>query len=112
MRKSKRIPHAEQTEKLGGISYYTNNNKKKTSNNCVSQENPITSPDQQQTNNSEDADNRKLRMIAEKLQNNRTIRIYKPKQPYKPNFARRGGNVECQGQTAILHNPHFRQRVV
>ena len=111
VRKSKRISHAKQIEKLGGIPYYTNNTKK-TSNNCVSQENPITSPDQPQTNNSEDADNRKLRMIAEKLQNNRTIRIYKPKQPYKSNFTRRGGNVECQGQTAILHNPHFRQRVV
>ena len=29
VRKSKRIPYANQTEKLGGNPYYTNNNKKK-----------------------------------------------------------------------------------
>ena len=29
-RKSKRLPFANHTEKLGGVPYYTNNNKKKT----------------------------------------------------------------------------------
>ena len=29
VRKAKRIPNAKQTEKLGGIPYYTNNNKRK-----------------------------------------------------------------------------------
>ena len=42
MRKSKRIPYAKQTKKLGGIPYYTKNNKKKTNNNCILQENQIS----------------------------------------------------------------------
>ena len=38
VRKSKRISHAKQTKKLGGIPYQTKNNKKKTSKNCILQE--------------------------------------------------------------------------
>ena len=112
VRKSKRIPHAKQTEKLGGIPYQTNNNKKKTSKNCILQENPTTPSDQTQTNSNEDTDDRRIRTITKNLQNNRIIRTFKPKQPYKSNFIRRGGNVECRDQTAVLHNRYFRQRVV
>ena len=57
--------------------------------------------------------NRNIRTIAEKLQTNRIIRTYKPKQPYIADFIRRGGNVQYQGQTATFHNKRqFRQRVV
>ena len=112
VRKSKRIPHAKQTEKLGGIPYQTNNNKKKTNKHCVLQENPTTPPDQTQTNSEEERDDRKIRTITKNLQNNRIIRTLNSKQPYKPDFIRRGGNVEYRDQTARLHNRYFRQRVV
>ena len=92
VRKSKRIPHAKQTEKLGGIPYQTNNNKKKTNKHCVLQENPTTPPDQTQTNSEEEKDDRKIRTITKRLQNNRIIRTLNSKQPYKSDFIRRGGN--------------------
>ena len=112
VRKSKRIPHAKRTKKLGEIPYHTNNNKKKTSKNCVLQKNPTISSDQTQTSSNEDTDDRRIRTITKELQNNRIIRIFQPKLPHVPDFTRRGGNVECKGQTAILHNHYFRQRVV
>ena len=112
MRKSKRIPHAQQTEKLGGIPYQTNNNKKKTNKHCVLQENPTTPPDRTQTNSEEERDERKIRTITQSLQDNRIIRTLNSKQPYKSDFIRRGGNVEGRDQTARLHNRYFRQRVV
>ena len=112
VRKSKRIPYAKKNEKLGGIPYQTNNNKKKTNKHCVLQENPTTPSDQMQTNNEEETDDRKIRMITKELQNNRIIRIFKPNKPHKSDFIRLGGNVECRNQTAILHNRHIGQRVV
>ena len=48
MRKSKRIPNAKQTKKLGGIPYFTNNNKKKINKNYVLQESQTNKPNQQQ----------------------------------------------------------------
>ena len=99
VRKSKRIPHAKQTEKLGGIPYQTNNNKKKTSKNCVSQENPTTPPDQTQKNSNEDTDDRRIRTITKNLQNNRIIRTLKPKKPYKPDFMGR----KCGMQRSNCH---------
>ena len=112
VRKSKRIPHAKQTAKLGGIPYQTNNNKKKTYKHCVLQENPTTPPDQTQTNSEEERDDRKIRTITKSLQDKRSIRTLNPKQPYKSEFIRRGRNVECRDQTARLHNRYFRQGVV
>ena len=49
VRKSKRIPNARQTEKLGGIPYSTNNNTRKINNNNMLQENQTSQPSQQQT---------------------------------------------------------------
>ena len=112
VRKSKRIPYAKQTEKLGGIPYQTNNNKKKTNKHCVLQENPTIPSDQTQTNSEEEIDDCKRRTITKELQNNRTIRIFRPNKPHKSDFIRWGGNVECRSQTAILHNRHIGQRVV
>ena len=109
VRKSKRIPYAKQTEKLGGIPYYTINNKKKISKNCISQENQINQPDQPQTKN-EEPGNRIIRTITEKSQTDSIIRRYKPKQSYVVGFNRRRGNVECQCQTATFHDlRYFRQ---
>ena len=85
VRKSKRIPYAKQTEKLGGIPYYANNNEKK-SNICILQENQINQLDQLQTNSNEEPDNRNIRSITENLQTNRIIRTYKPKQSYVADF--------------------------
>ena len=112
VRKSKRIPLAKQTEKLGGIPYQTNNNKKKTNKHSVLQENPTTPPDQTQTNSEAKRDDRKIRTTTKNLQNNRYIRTLNSKQPYKSDFIRRGGNVKCRYQTARLHNCYFRKRVV
>ena len=112
VRKSKRIPNAKQTEKLGGIPYQTNNNKKKINKHCILQENPTTPSDQTRANNEEDKDDREIRTITKKLQNNRTIRTFKPNKLHEPDFIRWGGNVEYRDRTATLHNRHFRQRVV
>ena len=46
VKKSKGIPHAKQTEKLGGVPYQTNNNKKNINKHCILQENPTTPSDQ------------------------------------------------------------------
>ena len=35
LRRSQRLRFAKQTEKLGGVPYYTENNKKKSNNHCV-----------------------------------------------------------------------------
>ena len=69
VRKSKRIPNAKQTEKFGGISYYTNNNKKKINNNCVLQGNQTDQPSQphnkEETNRELRTANRKIRTTLE-----------------------------------------------
>ena len=66
-RKSKRLPFAKQTEKLGGIPYQTNNNKKKTVNNRnVLQEKTTTATDQSEKKNG--------RTIRESNEEIRTIR--------------------------------------
>ena len=83
-RKSKRLPFAKQTEKLGGIPYQTNNNKKKTVNTRnVLQEKTTTTTDQSQKKND--------RTIRE---NNEEIRIIRHNGLNKQNFTvplRRGG---------------------
>ena len=69
VRKSKRIPNAKQTEKLGGISCHTNNNKKKINNNGVLQGNQTDQPNQlhneEKTNCEIRTTNRKIRATIE-----------------------------------------------
>ena len=83
-RKSKRLPFAKQTEKLGGIPYQTNNTKKKTVNNCnILQEKTTTTTDQSEKKND--------RTIRENNEETRTI-LYNGlnKQTFTGPF-RRGG---------------------
>ena len=46
VRESKSIPNAKQTEKLGGIPYYTNNNENKINNSSVLQRSQTGQPNQ------------------------------------------------------------------
>ena len=62
VRKSKRIPNARQTEKLGSIPYSTNNNERKIDNNYMLQENQTSQQSQQQI---EERSNREIRKTAE-----------------------------------------------
>ena len=116
VRKSKRIPNAKQTEKLGGIPYYTNNNKKKI-NNCVLQGiqagQPNQSHNEEETNSEIRTINRKIRKTVENqnLNLNRLFRNYQPNQSPTTESTRRRGNVECRGQTISLSLNYHRQRV-
>ena len=116
VRKSERIPYAKQTEKLGGIPYYTKNNKKKTNNNRILQENQTSQLDQLQNEGKTNPEiriaNREIRTTAENQNINRIIRNYQQKQPPTTESTRRRGNVECRGQNTISHRlNYFRQRV-
>ena len=67
IRKSKRLPFARQTEKLGGVPYQTNNNNKRTvTNRNILQEKTTTTTDQSEKDN-----NRTIRENNEEI---RTIR--------------------------------------
>ena len=115
MRKSKGIPNAKQTEKLGGISYYTNNNKKKINNICVLQGSQTGQPNQshneEETNREIRTINGKIRTTVENQNLNRLFRNYQPKQSPTTEFTRRRGNVECRGQTISHRLNYHRQRV-
>ena len=71
LRRSQRLPFAEQTEKIGGVPYYTENSKKKTNNPCDLQE---SQSNQLAANNDEEPINRNIRTLLEKRCNNRKIR--------------------------------------
>ena len=111
VRKSKRIPNARQTEKLGGIPYSTNNNKRKI-NNYMLQENQASQPSQQQTEERSNREirtiNREIRKTAEYQNFNRLIRNHQQLPPLETESTRRRGNVECRGHRLN----YFRQRVV
>ena len=111
VRKSKRIPNARQTEKLGGIPYSTNNNKRKI-NNYMLQENQASQPSQQQTEERNNREirtiNREIRKTAEYQNFNRLIRNHQQLPPLETESTRRRGNVECRGHRLN----YFRQRVV
>ena len=72
-RKSKRIPTAKQTEKLGGIPYFTNNNKKKRNSNYVLQESQTSKPNQQQN---EERNNREIRTINREIRKTLEHKIF------------------------------------
>ena len=115
VRKSKRIPNAKQTEKLGGIPYFTNNNKKKINKNYVLQENQTNKPNQQQN---EERNNREIRTINREIWKtlehknfNRIFRDHQPKKPPETESNRRRGNVECRGQT-ISHRLNYLRQIV
>ena len=111
VRKSKRIPNARQTEKLGGIPYSTNNNKRKI-NNYMLQENQASQPSQQQTEERSNREirtiNREIRKTAEYQNFNRLIRNHQQLPPLETESTRRRGNVEYRGHRLN----YFRQRVV
>ena len=115
VRKSKRIPNAKQTEKLGRIPYHTNNNKKKINNNCVLQGNQTDQPNQlhneEKTNCEIRTTNRKIRTTVEDQNLHRLFRNYQSKQPPTTESTRRRGNVECRGQTISHRLNYHRQRV-
>ena len=103
VKKTKRIPNAKQTEKLGSIPYFTNNNKKKINKYFVLQEIQTNIPNQQQN---EERNNREIRTINREIRKtlvhknfNRLFRDHQPKQPPETESTRRRGNVECRGQT-------------
>ena len=106
--KSKRILNAKQTEKLGGIPYYTNNNEKKINNICVLQGNQTDQPNQphneEKTNREIRTTERKIRTTIEDQDLHRIFRNYQSKQLPTTESTRRRGNVECRGQT-ISHRP-------
>ena len=115
VRKSKRIPNAKQTERLGGILHFTNNNKMKISKNYKLQESQTNKPSQQQN---EEGSNREIRTINREIRKtleyknfNRLFRDYQPKQPPETESTRRRGNVECRGQTISHKLNYLRQRV-
>ena len=115
VKKSKRIPNAKQTEKLGGIPYYTNNNKKKINKNCVLQGSQTGQPNQshneEETNREIWRTNRKIRTTIEDQSLNRLFWSYQPKQSPTTESTRRRGNVECRGQTISHKLNYHRQRV-
>ena len=89
IRKSKRLPFARQTEKLGGVPYQTNNNKKKTVNTRnVLQEKATTTTDQSEKEND--------RTIQENNEEIRTIRHTGwTEQTNSYRATPEGGNVTC-----------------
>ena len=111
VRKSKRIPNARQTEKLGGIPYSTNNNKRKI-NNYMLQENQASQPSQQLTEERSNREirtiNREIRKTAEYQNLIRLIRNHQQLPPLETESTRRKWNVECRGHRLN----YFRQRVV
>ena len=112
VRKSKKIPNARQTEKLGGIPYSTNNNKRKIINSYMLQENQTSQPSQQQiekrSNRKIRTSNREIRKTVEHKNFNRLIRNRHQLLPPETESTRRRGNVECRGHRLN----YFRQRVV
>ena len=112
VRKSKKIPNARQTEKLGGIPYSTNNNKRKINNNYMLQENQTSQPTQQQIEERSNREirtiNREIRKTAEYKNFNRLIRNHHQLLPLETESTRKRGNVECRGHRLN----YFRQRVV
>ena len=111
VRKSKRIPNARQTEKLGGIPYSTNN-KRKINNIYLLQENQTSQPSQQQIEERSNREirtiNREIRKTAEHKNFNRLIRNHHQLPLLETESTRRRGNVECRGHRLN----YFRQRVV
>ena len=97
LRSSQRVPFAEQTQKLGGVPYYTENNKKKTNNICVLQESPSNQPE---AIIREQSINRNIRTQLEKRCDIRKKRNYNQKPPQKIDLIQ--GNVMCTGQ-AVNH---------
>ena len=107
VRKTKRTPNAKQTEKLGGIPYYTNNNIKKkivivfyrearpvNRINHTMKKKPTVKYGPQITDN------------GRKPKPN-----YQPKQSPTTESTWRRGNVECRGQTNSHRLDYHRQRV-
>ena len=92
VRRSRRLPFAKQTDKLGGISYQTNNNRKRNKYNHNLLQEKQTTPLQ---NNEEEED----RNIRTKEEVNRIIRDQHHKTP-KPQTHMKRGNVTYEG-----HNP-------
>ena len=93
----------KQTEKLGGIPYFTNNNKTRINNYYVLQESQTSEPNQQQNEERNNREirtiNRQIRKTLEHKNTNRLFRNHQPKQPPETESTRWRGNVECRGQT-------------
>ena len=105
VRRSRRLPFAKQTEKLGVIPYQTSNNKKKqTINGSVLQEKTTTT-----TKNNEEENHRSVRQETKEI---RTIRYYNNYKPPTTDQTRRGGNVTYADMTSKLStvNTDIRQR--
>ena len=98
-RKSKRLPFAKQTEKLGGVPYQTNNNKKKTVNNRnVLQEKTTTTTDQSEKKND--------RTIRESNEEIRAIRHNGLKKQTFTGPLRRGGGEHAGIMTSTVDLAH------
>ena len=114
VRKSKKRPNAKETEKLGGIPYFTNNNKNKIKKICVTG-NQTNKPSQQQnaerSNRGIRTINREIRKTLEHKNFNRLFWYHQPKQPPETESTRRRGNVECRDQTISHRLNYLRQRV-
>ena len=90
VRRSNRLPLARQTEKLGGVPYYTNNNKKKLINNG----NLLQKTATKTAERNEDENNRSIRKNNEEI---RSIRSYRRmQQTLTGPFRRRGNVTSCQ----------------
>ena len=92
VRRSRRLPFAKQTKKLGGIAYQTKNNRKRNKHNHILLQEKRTTPPQ----NSEEEEDRNIRTKEEV---NRIIRNQHPKTPKSQTHMKRG-NVTYEG-----HNP-------
>ena len=84
IRRSNRLPFAKQTEKLGGVPYYTNNNKKKLINNDHLFQETTT----ETMENNEEGNDRPIRKDEDEIN---SIRPYKMTQQISTGPLRRGG---------------------